>query len=131
MRSLSENALKKIEIIKKAILFGGQLLSKIDKRHITIELLDYDHMNEDNFYELVFEVKIEFYECDDCSIDMNYMSNTLQEVKNLVEGSSNFRVKPNLNIAHGNSTRGVLLQSFDYAYDELYRLEFNIFINPD
>jgi len=131
MSRLSDNSLKKIEIIKKAILFSGGLVSKFGRDNVHVELMDYDLMDEDNFYELLFGVIIKEYDCDDCSHEMEMIRFSLQEIKNIIEESSNFKVKPNLNITHGNSTRGVLLNSFSYSYDELQNLDFTIYIDPN
>lgn len=130
MSKLSDNSLKKIEIIKRAILFSAGLLSKFGRDNIHIELLDYDLIDEDNFYELIFEVVIKQYDCDDCSHEIEMIRFSLQEIKNIIEESSNFKVKPNLNISQGNSTRGVLLNSFEFNYDELSNLNFSIYVDP-
>lgn len=130
MSKLSDNSLKKIEIIKRAILFSSGLVSKIGKDNLSIELLDYDLLNEDNFYELIFEVVIKEYDCDDCLHEMEIISHILEEIKSTIEESTKFKVKPNLNISQGNSTRGVLLNSFEFNYEVLSNLNFSIYIDP-
>ena len=123
---------EKLLVIKKLISLKSKLLSEYN-RDFTIELDDYDYSEQDDeFYELVFEIRIKNVECPDCDFEIDSLSHDLQTIKDKILDGSSFKLSKKLNITAGNSTtRGVLLGELDYRFGYIQSVVFHLFIDPE
>ena len=129
-RRIPEKYLQKIEVIKKAILVRSQLLSEHGK-NVKIEVSNMDYSN-DTVYEIIFDLEInDIINCDDCAHFPEQISEVIDGYVNRVHEASRFALDKNdLSIKNGNSLRGVLVDSFNYSFDEIRGLTLSIFFDP-
>jgi hypothetical protein len=129
-KRIPEKYLQKIEVIKKAILVRSQLLSEHGK-NVKIEVSNIDY-NKDLVYEIIFDLEITgIVSCDDCAHFPEQISEVIEEYIKRVYDASRFALDKNdLSIKNGNSLRGVLVDSFNFNFDEITGLTLSIFFDP-
>jgi hypothetical protein len=126
---IPEKYLQKIETIKKAILVRSQLLSEFGK-DVKIEVLNMDY-NSEVTYEIVLELEIKgIIDCPDCAHFPEHILRVMEEYREKVYLASTFYLDKDLTIKSGHSLRGVLVDSFNYNFDQITNLTFSIFFDP-
>lgn len=132
MKNFPEKYRQKLETIKRAILIRSGMLSEygdnIELRLVNYDLTKIDGQNETKFYELVFLLRIKTnIDCSDCAHNSEDIIIALNEVKNKIYKGATFYIDEDLTIKSGNSLRGILTTSFNYYWDDIEDIEFELF----
>lgn len=120
----------KIETIKRAILIRSGLMSEFGNK-VSLELINFDsNSNKEvtKFYELIFSLEIKgVIDCRDCAHNPGNIMDSIDVYHDKLFKSAVFHIDDNLTIKSGNSLRGILVTAFNYSWDEITNLQFEIF----
>jgi hypothetical protein len=131
-RRFPEKYRQNIETIKTLIMVRSKLLSEFGKDNISIELVDHEYnQTEDYFNELVFEIIIKNVDGDDCDFYPEQISKTILKYRDRIDKSSQFHLSDKLQISNGGgTTRGVLVNEVQFRFSEFEILSYSLFIDP-
>ena len=132
MIKLSEEEIHKINVMKKIILLRSKLIQIYGLQNVKIEVDDIDRKQNGDFFEISFSLKILNIDCDECSFEPDYFTDTLHKIFRNLYLACQIYVGPNLqsNIEK-NSLRGILLHKVILEHDTIKELELGIFYDCD
>lgn len=132
MIKLSEEEIHKINVLKKIILLRSKLIQIYGLQNVKIEVDDIDRKQNGDFFEISFSLKILNIDCDECSFEPDYFTDTLHKIFRNLYLACQIYVGPNLqsNIEK-NSLRGILLHKVILEHDTIKELELGIFYDCD
>jgi len=132
MGRFNEQETHKLNVLKRIILLRSKLPQLYGPQNVKIELNDYDKTVQGDFIEISFSLKIFNVDCDECSFDMDYFTETVHKIYRNLYTTSQILVKSNLQSEQsGNSLRGILVHKITYKNDTIEEIEFGIFYDCD
>ena len=132
MIKLSEEEIHKINVLKKIILLRSKLIQIYGLQNVKIEVDDIDRKQNGDFFEISFSLKILNIDCDECSFEPDYFTDTLHKIFRNLYLACQIYVGPNLHSnIEKNSLRGILLHKVILEHDTIKELELGIFYDCD
>jgi hypothetical protein len=118
----------KVEKIKNIILSRSGLISKYGLDSLKIEVDEFYDSSERGIEEIVFILRINNIDCDDCDFEPQIISKTILDIKNKLVDACSFYISPTLELKSSKSSlRGVLFYDCKLWRAEFQELSFGIF----
>lgn len=118
----------KVEKIKNVILSRSGLISEYGLSRVKLEVSEFYESGGNEVLEIVFSLRLNNIDCDDCDFEPQIISKTILDIKNKLEEASSFYISPTLELKSSKSSlRGVLLYDCKIWRAEFQQLTFGIF----
>jgi hypothetical protein len=119
----------KLEKIKNIILSRSGLLSEYGPSRVKIEVEEiYETNGGTEVLELVFSLRLNNIDCDECDFEPRFISEKISEIRNRLDTASEFYISPTLELKSSKSSlRGVLFYDCKIWRGEFEQLTFGIF----